>query len=287
LRAIADEVKTIVRADSAMRGVNDNWAEEVKSLHLDIDQQRARALAVTSSDIATASETILSGQSIGIYREENDQIPIILRQPKEERDSMTALTGTYLPTGSGQSIPLAQIARPHLQWEYGVVWRQNRQFSITVQGDVADGIQPATVALRINEKLEALRAKLDAGYHIEIAGTVAESQKGTSSIQANVPLMLFIIFTLLMLQLRSFPRALLVFLTGPLGVIGAALMMLALNRPMGFVATLGIIALNGMIIRNSVILINQIETWAREIRRSSGSATKLPSSATSARASGR
>ncbi|HNH45092.1 MAG TPA: efflux RND transporter permease subunit, partial [Agitococcus sp.] len=138
-------------------------------------------------------------------------------------------------------------------------WRQNRQFAITVQGDVADGIQPATVALRINEKLEGLRAKLDAGYHIEIAGTVAESQKGTSSIQANVPLMLFIIFTLLMLQLRSFPRALLVFLTGPLGVIGAALMMLALNRPMGFVATLGIIALNGMIIRNSVILIDQIE----------------------------
>ena len=259
LRAIADEVKTIVRADSAMRGVNDNWSEEVKSLHLDVDQQRARALAVTSSDIATASETILSGQTIGTYREENDQIPIILRQPKEERDSMTALTGTYLPTGSGQSIPLAQIARPHLQWEYGVVWRQNRQFAITVQGDVADGIQPATVALRINDKLEALRAKLDAGYHIEIAGTVAESQKGTSSIQANVPLMLFIIFTLLMLQLRSFPRALLVFLTGPLGVIGAALMMLALNRPMGFVATLGIIALNGMIIRNSVILIDQIE----------------------------
>ncbi|MFO1390816.1 MAG: efflux RND transporter permease subunit [Agitococcus sp.] len=259
LRAIADEVKTIVRADAAMRGVNDNWSEEVKSLHLDIDQQRARALAVTSSDIATASQTILSGLTIGQYREENDQIPIILRQPKEERDSMTALTGTYLPTGSGQSIPLAQIARPHLQWEYGVVWRQNRQFAITVQGDVADGIQPATVALRINEKLEALRAKLDAGYHIEIAGTVAESQKGTSSIQANVPLMLFIIFTLLMLQLRSFPRALLVFLTGPLGVIGAALMMLALNRPMGFVATLGIIALNGMIIRNSVILIDQIE----------------------------
>lgn len=259
LRAIADQVKTIVRADAAMRGVNDNWSEEVKSLHLDIDQQRARALAVTSSDVAIASQTILSGQRIGTYREENLQIPIMLRQPQDERDSMTALTGTYLPTGSGQAIPLAQIARPHLQWEYGVVWRQNRQFAITVQGDVADGIQAATVALRINDKLEALRGKLDAGYHIEIAGTVAESQKGTSSISANVPLMLFIIFTLLMLQLRSFPRALLVFLTGPLGIIGAALMMLALNRPMGFVATLGIIALNGMIIRNSVILIDQIE----------------------------
>ena len=259
LRAIADQVKTIVRADPAMRGVNDNWSEQVKSLNLAIDQQRARALGVTSSDVATASQTILSGLPIGQYREHNEQIPIMLRQPKDERDNITALTNTYLPTANGQSIPLAQVARAQLQWEYGVVWRQNRQFAITVQGDVADGIQPATVALRINKQLNALRDKLDTGYHIDIAGTVAESQKGTDSISANVPLMLFIIFTLLMLQLRSFPRALLVFITGPLGVVGAALMLLALGKPMGFVALLGIIALNGMIIRNSVILIDQIE----------------------------
>lgn len=259
LRILADKVKAIVRADSAMRGVNDNWSEEVKSLHLDVDQDRARALGVTTEAMATASQTILSGLPIGQYRENNEQIPIMLRQPKEERDTITALTNTYIPTTNGQSIPLSQVARSTLQWEHGVVWRQDRKFSITVQGDVADGIQPATVALRINDKIDALRSKLDVGYRIEIAGTVAESQKGTSSISANVPLMLFIIFTLLMLQLRSFPRALLVFLTGPLGVIGAALMMLAVGKPMGFVAMLGIIALNGMIIRNSVILIDQIE----------------------------
>ncbi|TQC95634.1 efflux RND transporter permease subunit [Moraxellaceae bacterium AER2_44_116] len=259
LRILADQVKAIVRADPAMRGINDNWSEEVKSLHLDVDQDRARALGVTTEAMATASQTILSGLPIGQYREDNEQIPIMLRQPKEERDTITALTNTYIPTTNGQSIPLSQVARSTLQWEHGVVWRQDRKFSITVQGDVADGIQPATVALRINDKIDALRSKLDVGYRIEIAGTVAESQKGTSSISANVPLMLFIIFTLLMLQLRSFPRALLVFLTGPLGVIGAALMMLAVGKPMGFVAMLGIIALNGMIIRNSVILIDQIE----------------------------
>ena len=259
LRILADKVKAIVRADSAMRGVNDNWSEEVKSLHLEVDQDRARALGVTTEAMATASQTILSGLPIGQYREGDEQISIMLRQPKEERDTITDLTNTYLPTESGQSIPLSQVARTTLQWEPGVVWRQDRKFSITVQGDVADGIQPATVALRINDKIDALRSKLDVGYRIDIAGTVAESQKGTSSISANVPLMLFIIFTLLMLQLRSFPRALLVFLTGPLGVIGAALMMLAVGKPMGFVAMLGIIALNGMIIRNSVILIDQIE----------------------------
>ena len=259
LRILADQVKAIVRADPAMRGINDNWSEEVKSLHLDVDQDRARALGVTTEAMATASQTILSGLPIGQYREDNEQIPIMLRQPKEERDTITALTNTYIPTTNGLSIPISQVARTTLQWEHGVVWRQDRKFSITVQGDVADGIQAATVALRINDKIDALRSKLDVGYRIEIAGTVAESQKGTSSISANVPLMLFIIFTLLMLQLRSFPRALLVFLTGPLGIIGAALMMLAVGKPMGFVAMLGIIALNGMIIRNSVILIDQIE----------------------------
>lgn len=259
LRVIADQVKTIVRDDVAMRGVNDSWSEKIKLLNLTIDQQRARALGVTSSDVATAGQTFLSGLPIGQYRENNDQIPIILRQPLEERDSISALTNGYLPTASGQSIPLTQIARPQLQWEYGVVWRQNRQFAIDVQGDVADGIQAATVSLRIDAKLKELRAKLDAGYRIEIAGTIAESQKGTDSIAANFPLVLFIIFTLLMLQLRSFPRALLVFLTGPLGIIGAALMLIILGEPMGFVSMLGIIALNGMIIRNSVILIDQIE----------------------------
>jgi len=259
LRALADRVRTVVQADPAVRGMNDNWAEQIKAMHLDIDQNRARALGVTTETVATAGQTILSGLPIGQFRENNDQIGIFLRQPQAERDTMTALTGAYLPTASGEYIPLSQIARPAFQWEPGVVWRQNRQFAITVQADVAEGVQGATVALRIDRALEKMRAGLEPGYRIELAGTVAESKKGSDSIAANVPLMLFIIFTLLMLQLRSFPRALLVFLTGPLGIIGAALMMLALSRPMGFVAMLGIIALNGMIIRNSVILIDQIE----------------------------
>jgi multidrug efflux pump subunit AcrB len=259
LRAVADQVRAIVQADPDARGVNDNWAEQVKALNLDVDQSRARALGVSTQAVATASQTILSGLPIGQYREDNEQIHIVLRQPEEERSTMTALTGAYLPTASGQSIPISQVARPDFVWEPGVVWRQNRQFAITVQADVKDGVQGATVALRINAQLEKIRADLAPGYHIDLAGTVAESQKGTDSITANVPLMLFIIFTLLMLQLRSFSRAMLVFLTGPLGVIGAAMMMLVTGMPMGFVATLGIIALNGMIIRNSVILIDQIE----------------------------
>ncbi len=259
LRALADKVRAIVQADPDARGVNDNWAEKVKALNLDVDQTRARALGVSTQEVATAGQTILSGLPIGQYREDNEQIRIMLRQPADERSTMTALTAAYLPTASGQSIPISQVARPAFVWEPGVVWRQNRQFAITVQADVKEGVQGATVALRINQLLEKLRADMEPGYHIDLAGTVAESQKGTDSITANVPLMLFIIFTLLMLQLRSFARAMLVFLTGPLGIIGAAMMLLVTGTPMGFVATLGIIALNGMIIRNSVILIDQIE----------------------------
>ncbi|MGB4342209.1 MAG: efflux RND transporter permease subunit [Moraxellaceae bacterium] len=259
LRALADKVRAVVQADPDARGVNDNWAEKVKALNLDLDQTRARALGVSTQAVATAGQTILSGLPIGLYREDNEQIRIMLRQPVEERSTITALTAGYLPTASGQSIPLSQVARPSFVWEPGVVWRQNRQFAITVQADVKEGVQAATVALRINQQLEKLRAEMEPGYRIDLAGTVAESKKGTDSITANVPLMLFIIFTLLMLQLRSFARAMLVFLTGPLGIIGAAMMLLVTGTPMGFVATLGMIALNGMIIRNSVILIDQIE----------------------------
>jgi len=259
VRTLAEKAKALLRADPDMRGINDNWNEDIKVLELKVDQARARALGVGSEALSTAGQTFLSGQPIGQYRENNRLIGIVLRQPESERNSLSALNNAYLPTANGTSIPISQVAHAQLGWEPGVIWRQNGNFSITVQGDVREGIQGTTVALRLNQQMESLRAGLAPGYLIEIAGTVAESSKGTSSISANVPLMLFIIFTLLMLQLRSFSRSLLVFLTGPLGLIGATLTLLVLGKPMGFVATLGIIALNGMIIRNSVILIDQIE----------------------------
>jgi multidrug efflux pump len=259
VRAIADDVKAHMQKDAQLVGVNDNWNEKVKTLRLEIDQARARGLGVTSEAIADAGAAILSGVPIGQYREDDKLIDIVMRQPQHERESMTALTSAYMPTASGASVPISQIARANFTWEPGVVWRQNRDFAVTVQSDVIEGAQGATVAARLNSELDTLREQLAPGYHIQLSGVLAESNKGTGSIAANVPLMLFIIFTLLVLQLRSFPRAVLVFLTGPLGVIGATMTLLILGRPMGFVATLGIIALNGMIIRNSVILVDQIE----------------------------
>jgi multidrug efflux pump subunit AcrB len=139
------------------------------------------------------------------------------------------------------------------------MWREGRQYAVTVQGDVAEGLQGPSVTMAVWPALQALQAKMPAGYAIEIAGALEESQKGQGSIAAGVPVMLFIIFTLLMLQLKSFSRAMLVFLTGPMGIAGVAGALIILDRPFGFVALLGVIALMGMIMRNSVILIDQIE----------------------------
>jgi multidrug efflux pump len=263
LRELADEVKGAMRQSPNMRGVNDNWNESVKVLRLDVDQAKARALGVSSESIAQASRTILSGSTVGQYRDGDKLIDIVLRQPLSERDALSSLGNAYLPTASGKSIPLLQIARPVFDWEPGVMWRENRDYAITVQGDVIEGLQGATVTAELLPAMQKISegwaARGLTGYRVQVAGAVEESSKGSSSIAAGIPLMLFITFTLLMLQLQSFSRSLLVFLTGPLGMAGVAGALLLLNRPFGFVALLGVIALMGMIQRNSVILIDQIE----------------------------
>lgn len=263
LRERADQVKQVMRSSPNTRGVNDNWNESVKVVRLEVDQTKARALGVSSASIAQTARIALSGNTVGQYRDGDKLIDIVLRQPLAERDAVSELANAYLPTASGKPVPLTQIARPVFSWEPGVMWRENREYAITVQGDIVAGLQGATVT---NELLPAVRA-LEAEwasqggplYRVDVAGTVAESSKGSSSIAAGMPMMLFIIFTLLMLQLHSFSRAMLVFLTGPLGMAGVAMALLLLNRPFGFVALLGVIALMGMIMRNSVILIDQIE----------------------------
>ncbi len=263
LRERADEVRALLQANAHTRGVNDNWNESVKILRLDVDQAKARALGVSSQSIAQASRTLLSGTTVGQYREGDKLIDMVLRQPLNERQAMSDLNNAYLPTASGQSIALTQIAQPVLDWEPGVMWRENRSYAITVQSDIAEGLQGATVSKQLQPDIDMLQASWrDQGlgaYRVQAAGAQEESSKGSASIVAGVPIMLFLTFTLLMLQLQSFSRAMLVFLTGPLGLPGVAAALLLLNRPFGFVALLGVVALMGMIQRNSVILIDQIE----------------------------
>ena len=253
-----------MRANPNTRGVNDNWNESVKVLRLEVDQAKARALGVTSQSIAQASQHHpVSGTTVGQYREGDKLIDIVLRQPPDERNAITDIGNAYLPTASGKSIPLTQIAKPVFTWEPGVMWRENRDYAITVQGDIVEGLQGATVTERAAARAaRRWRRRWPPGLTATASRWPARWRKAARARRrssAGVPIMLFIIFTLLMLQLHSFSRAMLVFLTGPLGIAGVAGALLLLDRPFGFVALLGVIALMGMIQRNSVILIDQIE----------------------------
>jgi multidrug efflux pump subunit AcrB len=259
VRGYANQVKDLMRSNELLRGLNDNWNESVKVLRLDVDQDKARALGVSSQAISQAARVTNTGSTVGQYRDGDKLIDIVLRTPQAERNALTDLANAYVPSTSGRSIPLSQIVKASFVWEPGVMWREGRDYAVTVQADIVDGIQGATVTAQLNPLFEPLRAKMPPGYRVDVAGAVEESSKGQGSIAAGAPLMLFIMFTLLMLQLHSFSRAVLVFLTAPLGLPGIAAALLILDRPFGFVALLGVIALMGMIMRNSVILIDQIE----------------------------
>lgn len=259
VRAIADQVRDVMSRNPHVVSMNDNWNESIKLLRIDLDQDKLRALGIGSKVVMQTVNTLLTGTTIGQYREQNKLIEIAVRQPQEERATIDALAQVNVPTASGKYVPLGQIARISLAWEPGVVWRYNRVWAITVQSDVVKGIQGATVSTQVDKELGKIRAALPPGYHIVAEGVASTSSKAQDSIMANIPLVIFLIFTLLMLQLKSFTRSLLVFLTGPLGIAGVAAALILLQRPFGFVAMLGVIALFGMIIRNSVILIDQIE----------------------------
>lgn len=259
VRVVADKVKEAVASSEYTRGTHDNWNENIKVMKVEVDQARARALGVSSQSIAESSHVILSGATIGQYRENNRLIDIVFRNPESERDTLAELMNANVPTATGAYVPLSQVGKVNMTFEPGVIWREGGEFGITVKADVVSGIQGTTVALAMNKALDPLRAELPLGVTVKLDGLAADSGKAQQSIMANVPLMLFIVLTLLMLQLKSFGRTLLVYFTGPLGIIGAALALIITARPFGFVAQLGVIALFGMIIRNSVILVDQIE----------------------------
>jgi multidrug efflux pump len=266
VRAIADQVKTVVAKNEHTLGTNDNWNESIYGVKLNVDQDQARALGVTSKSIAQATATLGGGAPVATFRDGDKQIDIVLRlfggnaqSGVAKSHSLDELTQLNVFTNTGKAIPLTQIAKPELVFEPGVMWRENRNYAITVNADLKGSIQAPTVTGQIDPLLDPIRTAMPAGYNITVAGSQEESAKGQASIAAGMPVMLFITFTLLMLQLKSFSRSLLVFLTGPFGIIGAAGALLLFNRPFGFVALLGVIALMGMIQRNSVILIDQIE----------------------------
>jgi len=259
VQAIARQVADKVRANPHVVNVNLDWSEPSKVVRLRIDQERARALGVSSAAVAKFLSGSLSGTSVSTYREGNEAIEILLRGPGEERERLGMLGSLAVPTASGKPVPLSQIATLEDGFEDGIVWHRNRLPTVTVRADIYGAEQPSSVAAQIAPTLDGIRAVLPAGYLLQVGGTVEDSARGQNSVNAGMPLFVLVVTTLLMLQLRSFSRVLLVWLTAPLGLIGVSLFLLVLRVPFGFVAMLGTIALFGMIMRNSVILVDQIE----------------------------
>ena len=292
IREIAEQVATMMRANEHLQNVNFNWNEKVKSVRVEVDQDKARRLGTSSQEVAQALQGWLNGAALTQYREGDQLIDVVWRgggscdtllakpadcgsgcpfaPPEangvgqhcrgghEETRSLDRLPDLDIPLAGGRHVPLAQVAKLVPVQEEGIIWRRNRLPTMTVRADMTDKLQPATVSAQLNKQFDELRAKLPYGYRIEMGGSIEESAKGETAIAAVMPLMLVGVITLLMMQLQSISRTVMVLLTAPLGLIGVALALLVFQVPFGFVANLGFIALAGMIMRNSVILVDQI-----------------------------
>ncbi|MEY4083750.1 MAG: hypothetical protein RL483_1119 [Pseudomonadota bacterium] len=259
----APRVAAVMRAHPDVRGLNSNWNERRPVVQINLDLPKARDLGVSPESIADTLAARFSGVTVGEFREADRLLPIVLRLPEQERNRLEDLRGLLIPSQSGQQVALSRVASIGTIWEPGIVWRQNRSFAMTLQSAVVPGRQGPTVTAALLKDLEPVVAGFPTGLRLEVGGEVEESGRGQASIFAGMPIMLFITLTLLVLQLQSSSRSFMVLATAPLGLAGAAAMLLILNRPFGFVALLGVIALMGMIMRNSVILIDQIERERR------------------------
>ena len=270
LRDGAESIASVMRAHPNLRNVNFDWNERIKSVRVEIDQDRARALGVSSQDVALTLQGWLVGATVTQFREDDQLIDVVWRAGVERGDgtgmgdaadprTLTRLPDLDIVAASGRHIPLAQVARLVPVLEEGLIWRRDRLPTITVRADIVGSMQPPAASAQVDQQLGSLKANLPPGFRVEVGGMTEESAKSEKPIMAVVPLMVVGVTILLMIQLQSISRTILVLLTAPLGLIGVTLALLVLQVPYGVVANLGVIALMGMILRNSVILVDQIE----------------------------
>jgi multidrug efflux pump len=257
-RVHADRIAAAMRANPYAVGVHLDTAEASKRIHIDIDQDRARALGVSTQSVSQLLETAINGATLTQLREDNRLTGVVVRGPPAEREHLELLGSLSVPTAHGGNIPLAQIARLRYGLEDGILWRRDRTPTISVRADINADRQPPEVVAELAPAIAGIEAQLPPGYRIEIGGTVEDSGKGQASVMVGMPLFALAVVTVLMLQLKSLSQTLMVVLTAPLGIVGVALGLLVSGKPFGFVAMLSTIALLGMVMRNSVILVDQI-----------------------------
>jgi multidrug efflux pump subunit AcrB len=264
VRTLAQQLAGVVSANPKLSAPTFDWNEPERVLRVDVLQDKARQLGITSSDIASALNSTVGGATITQVRDATYLINVVVRSRDVERGSIDTLKNMQLPTASGEAIPLAAVANFRYELEQPTVWRRSRMPTITVGAGLVGDVLPATVVNELKPAVDGFIAKLPTGYAVATGGSVEESAKSQGPIAAVVPLMLFIMATILMIQLQSFQRLFLVVAVAPLGLIGVVAALLPSGAPLGFVAILGVLALIGILIRNSVILIVQIEDLVRE-----------------------
>ncbi len=260
VREIAYRVRDTVRQSPLVRDTQLDWNEQVRAVRVQLDQDKARLLGITSADVGAMTQLVLSGAPVTQIRRGEDLIDVTLRAVPEERLALERLGDVNLFTRNGAVVPLSQVATLVPTFEEPVLWRRNRDMALTVRADVQDGVQGPAATSKIWPTLQPVVASLPPGYRIEIGGASEETAKSDRALFAVFPLMGVVMLFFLMLQLQSFSRMTMVFLTAPLALIGVVPALLIFNAPFGFVALLGVIALSGMVMRNAVILVDQIDS---------------------------
>jgi multidrug efflux pump subunit AcrB len=260
VRELAHGFASLIDKTPHARNINFDWNEPAKAVRVEVDQDRARTLGISSQALSETINAVLTGTNVTQVRDSIYLVDIVARAVPDERAKLETLRSLMIETPSGRSVPLEQFATISYGLEPPLIWRRQRLPTVTVQAETAPGIEAATVVRELGSEIAAFRATLTPGYDVVAGGTVEDSAKAEASIFAVFPLMLLVMVTILMVQLQSFQRLFLVLATAPLALIGVAAALLMSGAPMGFVAILGIVSLIGMVIRNSVILIDQIET---------------------------
>jgi len=261
LKQIGEQVAEVIRADPTTIDAHADWGDRAPAVRIEVDQDKARIIGLSSAQVARSIGGAVSGATIGTYRERDKLIEVVLRAPDAERLSLGSIGNLQIQTSLGKSVPLSQIATIREVMEEPIIWRRSRDLALTVRADLIEGVQAPDIAMAIDPKLAAIRESLPPGYRIEVGGPFEDNLQAQASIGAGLPIMLAIVVALLMMQLQRFSLTFMVLLTAPLGIIGVAAALLASGRPFGFVALLGTLALGGMIMRNTVILVDQIRQY--------------------------
>jgi multidrug efflux pump subunit AcrB len=260
LREIATQVRAVMRASPLMRMVNTDWGERVPALRFSLDQERLESIGLTSSDVAQQLQFLLSGVPITDVREDIRSVQVVARSSGNARLDPAKIADFTLVGRAGQRIPLSQIGTSEVRMEDPILRRRDRTPTMTVRGDIAEGLQPPDVSSAVLKDLQPIIAKLPAGYRIEQGGAIEESGKATRALVPLLPIMVVLTLITIILQVRSISLMWMVFATAPLGLIGVIPTLLLFRQPFGINALVGLIALSGILMRNTLILLGQIRS---------------------------